>query len=71
MRWTGHVARMGERRIVYGFLVGRPEGKRPLVRSRRRWENNIIRDLREMGCEGMAWTEQAQDGDRVWTLQMR
>ena len=41
MRWTGHVARMGESRGVYGVLVGKPEGKKPLGRLRRRWEDNI------------------------------
>jgi hypothetical protein len=41
MRWAGHVARMGEGRCVFRVLVGRPEGKRPLGRPRRRWENNI------------------------------
>jgi hypothetical protein len=46
MRWAGHVARMGEGRGVYRILVGRPEGKRPLGRPRRRWEHNIKRDLR-------------------------
>jgi hypothetical protein len=46
MRWTGHVARMGERKGVYGVLFGRPEWKRPLGRPRRRWEHNIILDLR-------------------------
>jgi hypothetical protein len=45
MRWEGHVARMGERRGVYRVLVGKPEGKRPLVRPRRRWEDNIKIDL--------------------------
>ena len=45
MRWAGHVARMGERRYVCGVLVGNPEGKRPLGRHRRRWENNIKKDL--------------------------
>jgi len=48
MRWVGHVACMGERRGVYRVLVGKPEGKRPLGRPRRRWENNIKMDLREM-----------------------
>ena len=52
MRWAGHVARMG--RGVYRVLVGKPEGKRPLVRSRRSWEDNIKMDLQELGCE--AWT---------------
>jgi len=45
MRWAGHVARMGERRGVYRVLVGKPEGKRPLGRPRRRWEDNIKMDL--------------------------
>jgi len=44
MRWAGHVAHMGERRVVYRVLVGRPEGKRPLGRARRRWEDNIHSD---------------------------
>jgi hypothetical protein len=52
MRWEGHVARMGEGRGVYRFLVGRPEGKRPLGRPRRRWEDNIKTDLREIGIDG-------------------
>ena len=49
MRWAGHVARMGERRGVYRILVGKPEGKRPLGRPRRRWDN-IKMDLQEVGC---------------------
>jgi len=53
MRWAGHVARMGERRGVYRVLVGIPEGKRPLGRPRRRWEDNIKMDLQEVGCEGI------------------
>ena len=52
-RWTGHVARMGERRGVYRVLVGKPEGKRPLWRTRRRWEDNIKMHLQEVGCGGM------------------
>jgi hypothetical protein len=48
MSWAGHVARMGEGRGVYRVLVGRPEGKRPLGRTRRRWEGNIKMDLREI-----------------------
>jgi len=63
-RWAGHVARMGERRGVYRVLVGKPEGKRPLGRPRRRWEDNIKMDLREVGCGGMDWIELAQDRDR-------
>jgi len=51
-RWAEHVARMGEGRGVYRVLVGKPEGKRPLGRPRRRWEDNIMMDLQEMGCGG-------------------
>jgi hypothetical protein len=61
MRWAGHVARMGEKRNVYRILVGKPEGKRPLGRARRRWEDNIKMDLREIGWGGMDWIELAQD----------
>ena len=50
MRWVGHVARMGERRGIYWFLVGKPEGKRPLGRPRHKWEDNIKMDLQEVGC---------------------
>ena len=53
MRWTGHVARMGERRGVYRVLVGKPKGRRPLGRLRCRWEDNIKMDLQEVGCGGM------------------
>jgi len=53
IRWTGHVACTGERRDVYMVLVGKPEGKRPFGRPRRRWEYNIKMDLREVGCDGM------------------
>jgi len=49
MRWAGHVVRMGEDRAVHRVLVGKPEGKRPLGRSRRRWEDNIKMDLQEVG----------------------
>ena len=48
MRWAGHVARMGQGRGVYRVLVGKPEGKRPLERPRRRWEDNIKMDLQEI-----------------------
>ena len=64
MRRAGHVARMGERRGVYRVLVGKPEGKRPLGRSRRRWEDNIKMDPQEVGCGGMEWIELDQDWDR-------
>ena len=63
MRWTGHVARMGEVRDVWGVLVGKPGGKRPLGRRRRRWEGNIKMDLQEVGCGGVFWIELAQDLD--------
>jgi len=53
MRWAGHVARIDEMRDVYRVLVGKPEGKRPLARPRRRWEDNIKMDLQEVGCWGM------------------
>jgi len=49
MKWAGHVARMGERRGAYFVLVGRPDGKRPIGRSRRKWEDNIKIDLEEVG----------------------
>jgi hypothetical protein len=52
MRWAGHVVRMRKRRIVYRVLVGKPEGRRPLGRPRRRWEDNIKMDIWELGCEG-------------------
>jgi hypothetical protein len=61
MRWVGHVARMGEERGVYRVLVGRPEGKRPLGRPRRRWEDNIKMDVREIGIDGANWIQLAQD----------
>jgi len=64
MRWAGHVARMGARRGVFKVLVGKPEGKRPLGRPRRRWEDNIKMDLQEVGCEGWDWIELAQDRDK-------
>jgi hypothetical protein len=49
MRWTGHVARMGEKRNGYRIRLGKPEGKRPLGRPRPRWEDNIRMDFREIG----------------------
>jgi hypothetical protein len=54
LRWAGHVARMGERRGAYRASVGKPEGRRTLRRPRRRWEDNIKMDLREVGWG--AWT---------------
>jgi len=57
MRWAGHVARMGEVRDVYSVLVENHEGKRPLGRPRRRWEDNNRMNLQEVGCGGMDWIE--------------
>jgi len=64
MRWAGHVARMGQERGVYRVLVGKPEGKRPVGRPRRRWEDNIKMDLLEVGGGYGDWMELAQDRDR-------
>jgi hypothetical protein len=59
---------MGEERGVYRVLVGKPEGKRPLRRTRRRWKNNIRMDLQEVGCGGMDWIRLAQDTNRWQAL---
>jgi hypothetical protein len=61
MRWAGHVIHMGEGRGVYRTLVGRPEGKSPLERPRRRWEDNIKMDLREIRIDGVNWIRVVQD----------
>jgi hypothetical protein len=55
---------MGEGRVVYRVLVGKPEGKRPLGRCRHRWEDNIKMNLHEVGCRGMDWIKMAVDRDR-------
>jgi hypothetical protein len=68
MGWAGHVPYMGERRDVYRVLVGKPEGNRPLGRSRRRREDNIKMDLQEVGCGVMDWIDLAQDRDRWRSL---
>ena len=68
MRLTGHVARMGEDRRVYKFLVGKPEVRRPVGRPRRRWVDNIKMDLQEVGCGYVDWIGLAQDRDRWRTL---
>ena len=60
----GACSTYGERRGMYSDLVGKPGGKRPLGRPRRRWENNIKMDLQEAGCGGMDWIELAQDRDK-------
>ena len=64
MRWAGHVVRIGEERGVYRVLVGKPEGRRPLGRPRRRWVDNIRTDLQEVGSGYMDWIGLAQDRDR-------
>jgi hypothetical protein len=55
---------MGKKRHAYRILVGKPEGKRPLGTPRRRWEDNIRMDLREIGWNGMDWIDLAQDRDQ-------
>ena len=65
MRWAGHVARMGERRGVYSVSVRKPDGKRPLGRPRRGWEDNIKMDLQEVGCgfwTGSSWLKIGRGG---------
>ena len=59
---------MGEERGVYKVLVGKREGKRPLGRPRRKWVDNIRKDLQEVGCGYMGWIGLAQDTDRWRTL---
>ena len=68
IRWVGHVARMGEERGVYRVFVGKPEGKRPLGRPRRRWVDNIRTDIQEVECGYMDWIGLAQDRDSWRTL---
>jgi hypothetical protein len=64
MRWAGRVARMGEDGGVHRMLVGKPEGKRPLGRPRRIWEDNIKTDLQEVGGGRGDWMDLAEDRDR-------
>jgi len=64
MRWSEHVARMGESGDVHRVLVGKPEGKIPLGRPKRRWEDNIKVDIQEVGCEAMDWIDLVHDRDR-------
>ena len=68
IRWAGHVARMDEERGAYRVLVGKPKGKSPLRRPRRRWVDNIAMDLQEVGCGYVDWTGLAQDRERWRTL---
>jgi hypothetical protein len=68
MRWVGHVARIEERRVAYRILVGKPEGKRPLGRPRRRWENNIKIDLQEVEYgtrTGLSWLRIGTGGGQL------
>jgi hypothetical protein len=68
IRQAGNTARMGEKRNAYRILVGKPQGKRPLGRPRRRWEDNIKTDLRGIGWVGMDWIDLAQDRYQWKTL---
>jgi hypothetical protein len=64
MKWPGHVARMGVKRNAYWLLVGKPEGRRPLGRPRRRWVDSIRMDLGEVGWGDVDWIGLAQDRNR-------
>jgi hypothetical protein len=68
MKWASHVARMGEKRNVYRLLVGKPEGKRPLGRPKRRWIDNIEMDLLETGLAIVDWIGLATDRYRWGAL---
>ena len=68
MRRAGHETRMGEEWGVYRVLLGKPEGKRPLGRSKRRWVDNIMMDSQKVGCVHMDWIGLAQDRDSWRTL---
>jgi hypothetical protein len=68
MRWTGHLARMGEGRGMHRFLMGKPEGKRPLERPRHSWEDNIKMDLQEVRGDCGNCMELAQERKRWWAL---
>ena len=64
LRWAGHVARMEQSRHAYRVLMGKPEGKRPLGRPRRRWGDNTKMDLREVDCDPGEWIDLAEDRDQ-------
>ena len=70
MRSAGHVARIEQSINAYRVLVGKPEGKRPLGRPRRRWEDNIKMDLREVGCDAGEWLALSEDRDQ-WRAYVR
>jgi hypothetical protein len=61
MKWAGHVTRMDEKKNAFRVLVGRPGGRRPLGRHRRRWEDNIKIDLKDIGWEAVYWVSVAQN----------
>ena len=63
LRWAWHVARMEEGRSAFKILTGKPTGKRPLGRPRRRWEDNIRMDFEEIGLNAGNWIDSAQDRD--------
>jgi len=63
IRWTGHVACMGERRGAYRVLLGKPDGRRPLGRPRYRWENKTKTDLQDVRLGDMDWADLSQDKD--------
>jgi hypothetical protein len=76
MRWAVHVARMGENRNANRILVGKPEGRRPLGRPRRKWVDNIKMDLREIEWGGVDWVDLAKDRDHWrdfvnWVMNLR
>jgi hypothetical protein len=64
MRWAEYIARMGKKRNAYRLLVGKPEGRRPLGRQRRRWLDSIRMDLVEVGWSDVDWIGLTQDRDR-------
>jgi hypothetical protein len=68
VRWAGHVSRMGEKKIAYEVFLGKPEGKRPLRRPRRRLVDNIKMDLREIEWDGMDWIDLTLDSDQWWAV---
>jgi hypothetical protein len=69
MRWAGYVARMREESNMYKVLVGKAEGKRPLGRLRRRWEDAMRMDLRKIFWRSVDWMQLAHDSDRwLWAL---
>ena len=70
LRWAGHVARIEQSRNADRVLVGKLEGKRPLGRPRRRWEDNIKMDLREVRCDPGEWIYLAEDRDQ-WRAYVR